>query len=193
MKFTSFVGLSSDARFRQAMEALVQAAEGAVLSQSRLVAFIKAQADRRQRDSIIEAIGSNDQVGVENFRLTRIDQDNWLVEKAWDVDEAIARCEPMRKALEHLALDSTADLRDEIVWQAFWERWQAEYTEWYRALPPADKELWDEDDFPLEPYRRKKAQQIFERLRARFGSMPELTRELCFWFTCIAEALPPEE
>ena len=180
-----------DGRLRRATEALIET-EGATVTQHQLVCHVKAHAHEDQEDSMVAAIESNDCVDIENFTFTRIDKDNWLVEKAWDVDETIAGCEPMREALAHLAPEGTVDLDDEIVWQAFWDRWQEEHTEWYRSLPPEQKEFWGESDFPLEPYWREKARQVFERLREYFGAKPEFTAELCFWFTTTAEALPPE-
>ena len=190
MKYACFLGLSWDRRFREATAALIQSG-GGVVSQHELLSHVTTHGHRGRMLSIAAAIESRDCVDIENFRFTRIDEDNWLVERAWDVERAIARCEPMRKALEHLAVSGAVDIADETIRKAFWEQWQAEYTDWYHALPPASKELWDENDFPLEPYESGKAHQVFSRLQAWFGPKPRLTNELCFWFRSTAEALPP--
>jgi hypothetical protein len=125
-------------------------------------------------------------VEVENLRFERMGA-RWRVRKLWDVDETVRRYETLAVRLSA----QTLDLRNETARCKLWELWQDYWTGTIQS-DPNWREYWLPEHFPLEPYNADKARRVCDRLAERFGTMPQVSGELIFWFMMIAEGLHPE-
>ena len=187
MRKALFAGLSLDARLRVTLEQLSDSGHR-LISHAALCAVIRRYTAGQRRRQLLDAISTSQEVCVENikFRQRGI---RWLVRKTWDVAEAISRCEGMRRQLEPLAMEGVLDLNDEAIWQGLWNAWQDDWTHTITSTPDW-QEFWNPSDLPMEPYNRAKARKVVGQLQGQFGPRPLLRKELCFWFSSIAESLP---
>ena len=187
MRKALFAGISPDARLRLALEQLIESGHG-LISHAVLCAIIRRLTEGRRRRQLLDAISTSQEVGIENIKLRQWGI-QWLVRKAWDLNEAIERCEAMRLQLEPLAVYGKLDLNDEAVWQGLWNAWQDDWARTITSVPDW-QDFWDPSDLPMEPYDRAKARKVVRELQQMFALRPSLTNELCFWFRTIAEGLP---